>query len=364
MDFLRQRLYRQRVGARPFKQPADVVRWLGAVQAQDYPSAKWALALRTERVTDRDIEESFNHGEILRTHVLRPTWHFVLPSDIRWMVTFTAPRVNAAMGSYYRAWRLDERLFAKSNKVIARALEGGKHLPRRTLAAALTKAGIVKKEDGPLRVVGLVLRAELDALICSGPMVGNQLTYALLEERVPRARILTDDEARAELVRRYFVSHGPATIADFRRWAGLTAAEATAGLEDVGRELDREVVGGKTFWFDGGERASRGRSATACLLPIYDECLLSYRDDPQPRVTAREKGAHTLGPAVVVDGRVVGTWKRMITEGSVVIDVTSFAPLTAKARHAVIDAAEGYAQFLQREPVIRLRGGRALAPAW
>jgi len=353
MDFLRERLARQRVGTRPFERATDVVHWLGAVQAQDYPAAKWALGLRTQNVGERDIDEAFARGEILRTHVLRPTWHFVRPADIRWMLKLTAPRVNAAMGSFYRAWRLDERLFARSNRVIARALEGGKHRPRRALAAALATAGIVKKEDGPLRVVGLVLRAELDALICSGPMAGNQATYALLEERVRRARILAHDEARAALARRYFVSHGPATIADFRRWAGLTGADATAGLEAVARELDRELLGGKTFWFAGAERASRGRSTTAHLLPVYDECLLSYRDDPQSYVRAPEKGARNLGPAVVVDGRVVGTWKRTIAEASVVVDVTSFASLTARARRAIVDAVERYAQFLQRAPIVR-----------
>ena len=172
----------------------------------------------------------FNRGEILRTHVLRPTWHFVLPSDIRWMLSLTGARVNGPMSSFYRRWGLDEATFTASRKVIARVLRDGRHAMRRELALALEKAGLVKRQEGALRIIGLLLRAELDALICSGPMVGNQCTYALFDQRAAPSRRLTHEEARAELARRYFRSHGSATVNDFRRWSILTASDARAGL--------------------------------------------------------------------------------------------------------------------------------------
>src|SRR6185369_4462037 len=218
-DVLSQRLHNQKLSSSELEKPVDVVRWLGAVQAQDYHAALWALALRMRNATHAAVEAAFNHGEIIRTHVLRPTWHFVAPEDIRWLLQLTAPCINRRCSGTYRRFGLDDAVFKRSTKVFVKALRGGKHLTRAALRAAHNQAGI--PADDTVRMGHLLLRAELDGLICSGPRLGKQFTYALLEERVPPGKTLTREEALAELTRRYFSSHGPATLQDFVWWSGL-----------------------------------------------------------------------------------------------------------------------------------------------
>ena len=223
-----QRLHNQRLSSTDFKRPDEVVKWLGAVQAQDYHGAKWALAQRMQGATDARIEKAFTDGAILRTHVMRPTWHFVAPADIRWMLKLTAPRVNAASRYNYRKLELDDAFFHKSNKALARALRGGKQLTRDELRKAVGHVGVATNDL--LRFSHILLRAELDGVICSGPRKGKQFTYALLDERTPKSRILARDEALAELTLRYFTSHGPATLQDFVWWSGQATSDARKGL--------------------------------------------------------------------------------------------------------------------------------------
>jgi len=217
MNITSARLCNQRLSGAGFATPEDVVSWLGAVQAQEYAGAKWALALRMRRASQPMIDATFAAGTILRTHVLRPTWHFVAPADIRWMLALSKPRVSAAMASYNRRLELDATVFRRSQRAIVRALRGGVQLTRQELKAVLQRAGI---NPGTIqRLAHIVIQAELDAVICSGPTRGSQSTYVLFEERVPASRLLERDHALAELARRYFTSHGPAQLRDFAWWA-------------------------------------------------------------------------------------------------------------------------------------------------
>ena len=259
------RLRAQRLTGAGFARPEDVVGWLGAVQAQDYGPAKWSLGARVAGATDAQVERAFAAGAILRTHVLRPTWHFVLPADIRWLLTATAPRVRARDARRYAQLGLDGDTLRRSAAALVAALRGGNQLTRREAAAVLTAAGIGVEGQ---RLPYLLMAAELDALICSGPRRGKQHTYMLLEERAPDARDLPRHEALAELARRFFAGHGPATARDFAIWATLTLAEARAAIEAAGPELRAEDLGGLRFWASAtgtGERgrAPRGAAATA-----------------------------------------------------------------------------------------------------
>ena len=208
------------------------MRWLGAVQAQDYHGAKWALALRTRGVDSAALDRAFDAGAFLRTHVMRPTWHFVAPEDLRWLLALTGPRVHAVNAHPYRAFELDAPLFRRAHALLTRALRGGRSLTRLELATALEAGGIAARGQ---RLAYIVMHAEIDALVCSGPMRGKQHTYMLLEERVPPAPALARDEALATLARRYFTSHGPATAHDFAWWSGLTVADAREGVALAGR---------------------------------------------------------------------------------------------------------------------------------
>ena len=273
------RLRQQQLAAPRFPTPEEVVAWLGAVQAQDYLGAKWALGLRLPETTDAAIEQAFADGAILRTHVLRPTWHFVAPADIRWMQALTGGRVLAANGYMVRQHGLEEATFQRSNAALAGALTGGNFLTRNELGAALAAAGIHAEGN---RLAYLVMRAELDALICSGPRRGKQFTYALLEERVPPAPALTPEEALAELTRRYFTGHGPATLQDFSRWSGLTVADARQGVDLVGDALARRSKA--TAWLTGGPPLTRPqlppRPPRCCCRPSMSTRLATKSTRP------------------------------------------------------------------------------------
>jgi len=346
---IHRRLISQRLvrGGAKSKDPNGVVTWLAAVQAQDYAGAKWGLRMRLPGSTDDDVERAFARGAILRTHVLRPTWHFVAPADIRWLLTLTAPRVHVANGHMYRRLALDAATFRRSSAALAKALEGGRHLTRDELRAVLERRGIVTALE---RMAYLLMHAELDGLICSGPRRGKQFTYALLDERAPSAKPLSRDEALAELARRFFVSRGPATVHDLAKWSGLTIADARAGLE-AAHGLEREVAGDTTYWFARAAKRSVGsRSPTAHLLSIYDEYISGYRDRTGIISAANAARLRRMGNAgiyiVVVNGVVVGHWARTVGKERATVRIQLYERLGRAERRALEASAEAFGAFL------------------
>jgi hypothetical protein len=336
-----------------FATPAAVVRWFGAMQAQDYPAAKWAIGLRLGSGVEADVDGAFDRGEILRTHVLRPTWHFVTPEVLRWMVTLTAPRIRALAAYRDRELGLDEALFARTQAAIARALEGGKHLTRLEIAAALSRAQI---DAGPEQRTNILMRAELDGVICSGPLRGKQHTYALVDERVPPVAVAGSgarDESLAELARTFFASRGPATLKDFAWWSGLTVAEAREGVGLAGDRLREGVVGDKTYYFEDSAPIRAERAPTVHLLPNYDEYLVPYVDrdgmlDERVKRKLDARGGSIFQNVVLAGGRVTGTWKRALTKGRVRVVPRLLVPMSAPERAALAAATERYARFLGR----------------
>ena len=350
VDIARQRLHNQQITRHTFDKPDEVVRWLGAVQSQDYASEKWAVGQRVRGATDAAIEQAFTDGAILRTHLMRPTWHFVTPADIRWILDLTAPRVKAINTYHDRTLELDDALFARSNAVLAKALQGGKHLTRPELASILQQAGIAT--DDSRRFGHIVFRAELDQIVCSGARRGTQQTYALLDERAPNARVLAREEALAELANRYFTSHGPATLKDYRWWSGLTAADANAGLAMIKPQLIHETVDGQTYWFVPSPPTAEDLSATAPLLPNFDEYLVGYIDrsaafDTQHTEKVGYRGNVLFYHTIVIDGRIVGTWKRTVKKNILTIVPRLFVPLSEAEACALTVAAERYGTFLK-----------------
>lgn len=342
-ELVQQRIVNQRFGYSEFQWPVDVVRWLGAVQAQDFNGAKWALALRMVDATHKTIEETFNRGEILRTHVMRPTWHFVAPEDIRWLLELTTPRVNVRCGPYYRKYELDDATLKRSNKILTKALQGGKYLPRAELKAVLNRSGVAA--DDLVRLAHILLRAELDGVICSGPRIGKQFTYALLEERVPPAKRLAREEALAKLTRTYFRSHGPATVNDFVWWSGLTTADARKGVALLASDLVEVNVNSSVYWTVRPSRTDlslnrRTSQPDAYFLPAYDEYNVAYKNrDSLPNVAI-------LSPTVMLNGEIVGNWKPVNTKNSVTLATTTARSLKRAERLALSRAADRYAAYL------------------
>jgi hypothetical protein len=348
VDTAHQRLLNQQLAQPTLTQPADLVAWLGAVQSQDYAGAKWALGLRLRGATDDAIEQAFSAGAILRTHVMRPTWHFVAPADIRWLLALTAPRINALNAYYYRKLELDQALFTRSNAALINALQGGKQLTRDPLRVVLQRAGIAI--DELLRFSLLIMRAELDGVICSGARRGKQFTYTLLDERAPPAEPLERDAALAELARRYYTSHGPATLKDFVWWSGLATADARSGLETVKGDFIHEVRDGQTYWFSPATPPANAPTPTAYLLPSYDEYTVGYSDRSAIFDTSNTQH-NALSNSIVLNGRIVGSWKRTLKQG-VVVETHSFAPLTEAESRAIALAAQQYAAFLDMPLVL------------
>ena len=296
---------------------------------------QWAVAQRAGDCTDAEVEDALSRGAILRTHVLRPTWHLVAPADIRWMLALTAPRVHALNAPYYRQTGLDAPRARAQRRRDRAAVQGGRHLTRDELRAALRDAGI--PADG-LRLALLLMHAELEAIVCNGPRRGKQLTYAALDERAPAARALAPDEALAELARRYFTGHGPARAQDFAWWSGLRVADAQTAIATLGTALESRRAGDDTFWAAPGRIARRPsrESPRVHLLPSYDEYVVAYRNHA-PIVEAGHaktlsiRGGFVGAAVLTLDGRVAGSWRRTLGRDGVTIQAQLLIPLAPPA---------------------------------
>lgn len=346
MNIARLRLVTQHIARPTFDDPASVVQWLGAVQAQDYLGALWGVGLRTRRVTEASVEAAVTRGAIIRTWPMRGTLHFVSAEDVRWMLEILTPRVIAGSAGRYRQLELDEAVFARSSRVAVKALEGGRRLQRNALYALWNKSGITTGGSRGLHILGHLAQK---GLLCFGPRDGKQPTFVLLEEWASAARPKARDEALGELARRYFTSHGPATIHDFSWWSGLTVADARAATELARSSLEHDNVDARTFWF-GSASVARARATEAYLLPAWDEYTVAYRDrvDILDPAHARKvnAGGGVLKPVVIMNDRVVGTWQRTLGKNAVVVAPTPFRRLSAEETRAVEVAAQRYGRFL------------------
>jgi hypothetical protein len=338
----------QQLSDTSFSTPGEIVHYMGAIQAQDYPMAKWAIGLRLPGSIDVDIEAAIARGDLLRTHLLRPTWHFTSPQDIGWLIDLTAPQIKASQRGRDRQLELTEQVYARSNQILEKALGDGHHLTRNQLIPLLNQAGIPTNQN---RASHLFMRAELEKVMCSGATRHGKTTYALYSERVPHPRKLSYDEALAELARRYFTSRCPASLQDFTWWSGLRAGDASRAVELVGQELQPVSMEGRTYWLPHGVTLHASGQPSALLLPTYDEFILSYTDRSAtipPVLEQHMKQISNRGvfwPTVLVEGQVVGTWKRQLVKNKLVIELQLFKPLEAAALELIDRAASEYAHF-------------------
>jgi hypothetical protein len=345
------RLRAQHLVGSPFDSAVELVRHFGAVQSQDYAGAKWALGQRLRGVTEAALDRVFDSGAIVRTHVLRPTWHFVLPEDIGWMLELTGPRVSAGLASRRRELAIDADSIKVAKRALHRALEGGKSLTRTELADVA--AGARQSPEGQ-RGMHLALAAELDGFIISGPRRGKQMTWALMEERVSGARRLSRDEALRELAVRYFTSHGPAQLQDYVWWSGLTQAMARRGVELAGKALTMRPVGGTEYWFDPQLDWRPAGARSVHLLPNFDEYSVAYRDRSallhadhpfRPELFAFSS---ILSNIVTVGGELRAAWRKTTTSRGLRIEIRPLRPPAAGERAGVARAVARYSRFVGR----------------
>jgi hypothetical protein len=352
-DILAIRLFNQQITGNRFQTAKEIVSWMGAMQAQDFPMAKWAIGLRLPDVTDQAIETAFNKGEIIRIHLLRPTWHFVSADDTFWMLELTAPRIKASLKSRQKQLGLTVTILSKSNNIIEKALANGNFLTRNKLK---TKFENMKIATDGNRLSHLMMHAEMEGLVCSGPIKGKQQTYALLEERAPKKETFIKEEALGKLAQRYFTSHSPATFRDFVWWSGLTVADARHALELVKDELVSDKIEDQIYWLNSSFSLPQKNLDSIHLLPAFDEYLISYKDRSAMLHFEDHKSKVSFygvfRPIIVVNGVVAGIWKRTIKKDKVVVETSFFQETQNNQIDLVEKAVKAFGDFLEKETTI------------
>jgi hypothetical protein len=344
-EIARLRLVSQRLVGPRLNRPDQVVSWMGAIQAQDLPMSLWAVGVRMRKASMSSVATALNRGTILRTHLLRPTWHLVPARDLGWMLDLTAPQVRKGVAARHRQLGLTTPAIKKSNDIIERTIATLGGATRAQLIEALVAAGFPIRDN---RMAHLLMLAELDQLMCSGPIVDDGPTYALMSERVKRPVRMERDEALRTLVTRFLNSHGPATHKDYAWWSGLAMRDVHRSFDMVRRKCGVSLVDGREYWHRRDLRdVARGMEA-AILLPAYDEFTIAYVDRTESIVGGRARaisGNGVFRPMVVVDGKVVGIWRRGRTKRGFTIQVSVFERPSSADKAGLERAAERYAAF-------------------
>jgi hypothetical protein len=350
------RLAAQHVAGNKLSTVTEVVSWLGAMQSQDLNSAKWAIGARLPGSTEEAVEKAINEGVIIRTHLMRPTWHFITATDYPAILELTAPNVRATLKSRRKQLELTEEYFGKSNPALQRILSNQNHLTREEL---MTELSMTLPLLDSSRMNHVLLEAELDGLICSGKVKNRQHSFALRSERLMGNKTLdfNRDEALALLALKYFSSHGPATINDFNWWSGLSMSDCRKALELIKEKLTSEKEDNHVYWFaaesmnsDITAKSKKTANNSVHLLPAFDEFIISYKD--RSAVLKFEDHSKTVSyngvfrPVIVLEGQVIGLWNKTIKKDKLSLTTTWFITPDKSVKDQVQIAATDYARFL------------------
>ncbi|HEY5464261.1 MAG TPA: winged helix DNA-binding domain-containing protein [Hanamia sp.] len=349
-DIANTRLISQQIAGTKFKSAKEIVSWMGAMQAQDFNMARWAIGIRLNKATEKSIDTAINSGEIIRTHLLRPTWHFVSADDIYWMLELTAPRIKAFMKSSNKQLELTEKIFSKANSVIEKALSGGNHLTRKDIIAEIKKSKIAIDGNRPSHIL---LNAELEGIICSGKMKEKQTTYALLHERIKKPKELRKEEALYKLANKYFESHCPATFRDFVWWSGLSVTDAKHAMQLIKDNFISEKINSEEYWFPNSFSIPKKYKESVFLLPAFDEFLISYKDRSAAIIQEHQKKVFSnngiFWPVIIVNGHTVGMWKREILKDKIIVKANFFEEKNKTTEGLIKKASEKLGHFLNHK---------------
>lgn len=343
------RIQNQQIASSCFNQIADLVSWMGAMQAQDYTMMKWAVGLRAPETINSVLEESVAKGEVLRTHLLRPTWHLVSSSDINWILELTAPHVRTQLKTRLKQLEVDESIISKAKTILEKELAGANHQSRDEIISLFEKEGILALD---LRASHILMACELDGLICSGVPKAKKQTYALLDERSASKEKIAREEALFRLAERYFSSHGPATLHDFIWWSGLPIRDARKAIEMVKNKLDVIRSNGRDYLFLPSFSEPKEEKKTVFLMPAYDEFLISYCDRTDALETLHNKKAISSNgifrPTVVINGKVAGLWKKVAKKNAITVEYDFFRTIHPSEKKLIAEAEEKYLSFISR----------------
>jgi hypothetical protein len=344
------RLISQKIAASEFYKAKEIVSWMGAIQAQDYPMSKWAIGLRLSGSSVKKIESSIDKGDILRIHVLRPTWHFVSSDDVYWILELSSSKIKSSLKSRHKQLGLVESIISKARNIIEEKLSNGRSLTRDELANEFHKVGIRTDAN---RLSHILFRAEMDGIVCSGPVKNNKPTYALLYERVPYKKDLSRDEALAELAKRYFTSRCPATLEDFVWWSNLSVSDARKAIDYIKADFTSESIGTAKYLIPNSYSMPIPEKTSVHLLPAYDEFLISYKERSSSLALINNKSIVSengiFHPTIVVNGQVEGLWKRTIQKNKVTVEMNLFQKPDLQVRKQIEKKACLFGQFLEKE---------------
>ncbi len=333
--------------------PQEIVRHLGAMQAQDYAMAKWAIGSRCDS-SEKTIEEAINSAKIIRTHILRPTWHFVASDDIYWMLDLSAPQVKRFTTSAAKKYGYDDKKLDQANAKIEKLLYGNIHLTRDEIMQELN---IKKTSSDDFLSAAIMMNAELDGLVCNGKMKGKQITYALLEERVVKPKTkLTKEEALAKLTKRYFESHGPATLLDFSWWSGFSATSCKLAINAIELQLNSVEIENQKYWFGNNSSTADNFRESVHFLPAFDEILISYKTREASILLEHQSKAFTnngiFKPIILENGKVIGTWKRTIKKDYTKVETNFFNETESHKKAILFEGIKAFENYLETKIVI------------
>ncbi len=347
------RSFNQQITGSKFKTAKEIANWLGAIQAQDYNMAKWALGIRLRNSTEIVINNDIDSGSIIRTHLLRPTWHIVSSDDIYWIQELTAPHIKSSLKYRDKQLGLTDTIFRKCYKIFEKTLRDRNHKTREEIMQELINAKIAVDNN---RASHIFLRAEIDGIICSGKQKGSKPTYAILAEWVPIKKRTYGDEALKELALRYFTSRGPATVQDFSWWSGLSLSNSKLALELNKPYLISDTIENKTFWFDDSSNLTNPINKKIYLLPAYDEFLISYRDRTASLLSIDNKKTISdngiFYPTILIGGQIIGTWKRNIKDKHIILTINLFKTGIPDFSKILSKSASIYSEFYNKESEI------------
>lgn len=325
----------------------EAVSWLGAVQAQEYLPSLWGLGARLlPNTTEQSVIDEIATARIVRTWLMRGTIHYAPAVDVRWMVRLLGARVNKKYERYYKQVDLTPAIFKVGKDVLIAQLSGSTQATRKELYTAFSHAGIAEPSKRG-RGSFILQYWSQEGLICFGPYRGRQQTFVLLDEWVHNSRTPTLEESLVTLARRYFFSHGPATMGDFVYWSGLSAAEARRAVALSKEILSSITIDNTEYWLSARLRSVESPTLPkVLLLPCFDEYAIGYKDRSAILEAAyRESLGYGVNHnIIVIDGHIVGTWQP--SKASTGLQAISLIhKVTASERHAVQQKLLQYAHF-------------------
>jgi len=348
------RIVNQQLSGGVFSDPSELLLYMGALQAQDFPMSKWAAGIRLLSATEASVEEAVDNGSIIRTHVLRPTWHLVAAENVWWMLELTAPHIKNSMASRNRQLGLTEEVTRKCYSLIGKLLTDNDSVERNEITLALEKIGIYNDDN---RVAHILLLAELDGLMGSGKLHNGKHTYRLLEKIIPRSSSLPRDIAVAKLAVIYFSSRGPATAEDFAWWSGLPAKDVRRAISLIEKDFLHEKIDSLIYWFkDTGQNTPPG--SELLLLPAFDEMVISYKD--RSALIQKQKMTEVISkngmfwPVILYRGFIAGLWKRTIKNNTVLIEGNFFRKPAKGMIKLFMQQAKTFGDFLQKTVIVKI----------